>query len=222
MFPCGKCSYRHQENPAVALQDYALEILGSKAKISLLKALVRHRGKAFTVRELAKASGLSHPEVSKIVKELANRNLVKVQSIGRAYSVELNAESYAYKSIVEPLFVAERDTLRSLVSTIRPFFSDRRILSAAIFGSVARGSDSKTSDVDILLITKDKEFAHECLARASVKTISRFGLALSPTILDGERFRGMREGGLAQSILESYLLVGGKDLKEALENDKSH
>ena len=63
----------------------------------------------------------------------------------------------------------------SLVSEIAPFFDDPRIISAAIFGSVARGDEGRASDVDLLIISDDREFANECAAKAMATTLSRFG-----------------------------------------------
>jgi len=204
----------------VALRDYASEIFGSKAKIRVLRTLARHSKRVFTVRELARFSGLSHPEVSKVVKELERRGLAEVQTLGRAYSVRLNRESYIFKSVIEPLFAAERDTVRALVSTIKPFFDDDRISSVAIYGSVARGSEGRKSDVDLLVIAGDKELANERVARANDKTLSRFGLALSPLVQDENRFARRRREELESSILDSYILVSGKDLKEIVKSVK--
>lgn len=205
----------------MALHDYIAEILGSKANIHVLKALVRYKGKVFTIRELAKTAGLSHPEVSKVVKQFERRGVVKLQPVGKAQQISLNEESYILKTIVEPLITAEKDTLGSLVSTIEPFFKDERISSVAIFGSVARGLEKDVSDTDLLIIAEDKELVIECAARASTATLSRFGLALSPLIMDRDRFIRRHNSELEKSILESYILVCGEDLKEIVESGKT-
>ncbi len=205
----------------VALHDYTAEILASKASIRVLKKLVRYKGKVFTIRELARTAGLSHPTVSKVARELERRGVVKLQPVGRAYQISLNEESYVLRSVIEPLFTAERDTLSSLVSTIKPFFKDERISSVAIFGSVARGLERNASDIDLLIIADDRELANDCAARASTTTLSKFGLSLSPLIMDEGRLVRKRNGELEKSILESYTLVRGKDLKEMVESGKA-
>ena len=207
--------------PLVALHDYLTEILGSKAKVRILKTLLRYRGKVFTIRELAKTAGLYHPEVSGVVKELERRGIVKNQPVGRAYQISLNEDSYVLKSMIEPLFRAEKDTANSLISTIEPFFRDTRISSVAIFGSLVRGLERNTSDIDLLVIAKDRETANECVARASAATVSRFGLALSPLIMEEGRLIQEHNRELEKSILESYILVYGKDPKEIIESGKT-
>lgn len=202
----------------MTLHDYAPEILGSKTSIRLLRTLARYKGKVFTVRELSATAGVSHPQASKVLKELERRGVVRLQPVGKAYQVTLNHESYIVKSVIEPLFAAEKNTLDSLVSAIAPFFDDPRIISAAIFGSVARGDEGGASDVDILVISHDKEFASECAAKAMVITASRFGHALSPLILDEKKFRRDHDIDLEKSILEQYILVRGRDLREMVES----
>lgn len=202
----------------MALHDYVAEVIGSKASIRVLKALVRYRGKVFTIRELAKTAGISHPEVSTVVKELESRGVVRLQPVGRAQQVILNEESYVLKSIIEPLIAAEGNTLSSLVSAIRPFFKEKAITSVAIFGSVARGLEKRVSDIDLLIISEDRELANECTAKASRATLSTFGRGLSPLIMDEPLLIRKRGTDLVRSILGSYILVWGEDLKELVWN----
>lgn len=205
----------------MALHDYVAEVIGSKASLLVLKALVRYRGKVFTIRELAKTAGLSHPEVSMIVKELERRGVVMLQPVGRAQQVILNEQSYVLKSIVEPMIAAENNTLNSLVSAIKPLFKKKRITSVAIFGSVARGLEKRASDIDLLVVSADKEVANSCAARAGAVALSIFGLGLSPLIMDEAHFSRNRGGDLVKSILESYILVWGKDPREVAGNGKN-
>ena len=196
----------------MALHDYVDEIVGSKASIRVLKTLVRYRGKVFTIRELARTSGLSHPEVSLVVRGLERRGVARLQPVGRAHQVSLNEESYILRSIVEPLIAAETNTLKVLISTIGPSFRDKRIRAVAIFGSVAKGLEKRFSDVDLLVVSSDKDLAHECAARATAATLSKFGLGLSPLVMDEALFR--QRGELVKSILESYTMVCGRNLRE--------
>jgi len=200
----------------MALHDYVDEIVGSKASIRVLKTLVRYRGKVFTIRELARTSGLSHPGVSLVVRDLERRGVVRLQPVGRAHQVILNEESYILKSVVEPLIAAETNTLRALVSTIGAFFRDNRISSVAIFGSVARGLEKRISDVDLLIVSSDEDLANECAARATAAALSKFGLGLSPLVMDEASFR--QGGDLVESILGSYTMVCGRDLREIIGN----
>ena len=122
---------------------------------------------------------------------------------------------------MEPVFTAERETIGAVASGIGRFFRDDRIRSVVIFGSVAKGTETETSDVDLLIVTPDRELALECVSRASVMTISRFGFALSPLIMDERRLVKEAEGDLGKSILGSYILVGGRDPRELVRRGQN-
>jgi predicted nucleotidyltransferase len=204
----------------VALHDYIGEVLGKKGSVRVLKTLVHYKGKVFTIRELARTAGLSHPEVSMVVKDLESRGVVRIQPVGRAHQVILNEKSYTLKSIVEPLIAAEERTLSDLVSTIKPFFKDKRITSVVIFGSVAKGLERRHSDVDLLVVSDDKELAADCAARASATALSKYNMGLSPLIIDEAFLARRQKRNLIDSILESYTLVSGRDLREIVGNGK--
>ena len=156
---------------------------------------------------------MSHPEASSALRDMEKRGIVTLQPVGKAYQVGLSEESYILKSIVEPMFKAEENTLKTFISAVRAYFDDRRILSVAIFGSVARGTEKASSDVDILVVTDDTEFANQCVAKANIQTVAKFGFALSPLIMSRARFIRERNTELEKSILESYLMVSGLDLR---------
>lgn len=204
----------------MALHDYMDGVLGSKASLRVLRTLVRYEGKVFTVRELARTSALSHPEVSLVVKNLERRGMVKLQPVGRAYQVILNEENYVLKSIVEPMIGAEKNTLNSLVSTIRPFFKKAGVTSAVIYGSVAKGVEKETSDVDVLIVADNIETARDCAARASAAALAKFGVGLSPLVIGRTRFIRRQNENFEKSVMESYILVWGKDLKELVGSVK--
>jgi DNA-binding transcriptional ArsR family regulator len=198
----------------MSLQGYLDVIIGSRDSIKVLRTLVRYRGKVFTVRELARYSGISHPQVSKVLKNLEKKGIVRLQPVGRAYLVILNEENYMFRSVLEPLVRAEENTLNALVTEIQPFFQREGIISVAIFGSVAKGSDTERSDVDVLIIAEDREAAIDSVTRASPVAIKKFGVGLSPLIMSRLEFIKGQNRDLLDSILESYRMVWGKDLKD--------
>ena len=199
---------------AVALHDYLTEVLGSKASIRVLKTLVQYKGKVFTIRDLARTAGLSHPEVALVVRNLEKRGVVRLQPVGRAYQVILNEESYVLNSIVRPVVKAEEETLGAVIHAIKPFFNDESIKSVAVFGSAAKGLEGEHSDIDTLIIADHRELATERVANANTETVSKFGLGLSPLIMNEGTFAKRKKQDLGKSILESYKMVRGKDLKE--------
>lgn len=55
-----------------------------------------------------------------LLRNLEKRGIVKLQPVGKAYQVSLNKDSYILKSVVEPIFVAEQNTIRALIHQLGP------------------------------------------------------------------------------------------------------
>lgn len=104
-------------------------------------------GKGF-ISQIARDIGVSKGEVSKSVKFLKERGLVASEQSGR------NMICYVDRRL--PVFVHLRRAFNLLeiapaVMVLRPW-ADKIIL----FGSCAEGSDTTDSDIDLLVITRDK------------------------------------------------------------------
>ena len=193
------------------------QLFGSRVSISLVRALINYSGKIFTVRKLAEAAGVSPSEAAVIVQQLEKQGIVKLQPVGRSYLVSLNDKSYVLNRILMPIVKAEKETLDELVSMLRRYLSGKSIISAAIFGSVARMNEREDSDVDVLLVSNDFDAASAAVAKAMEEVSSTFHNRLSPLILSEKELKAKKNDRLVRSILENYIPITGKDLKELVK-----
>ena len=110
------------------LHNYLDQLLGSKSSISVLRTLMQHKGKIFTIRRLAREASVSHPQVSDTVTKLERLGVVQVQPIGRSHQVTLNEEIYVLKDIVEPMFMAEEQTYNQMIHFLKNYLSTKKSL----------------------------------------------------------------------------------------------
>lgn len=114
-------------------------------------------------RDLSKLSGISQADISKIERGLGNPSLSTISRIMSATGNSLNMDYVLASENIsahietrkenldsEILQLAEESALR-----IRSSFGDR-VSQIILFGSCARGENTKDSDVDIALILKGK------------------------------------------------------------------
>ncbi|HJU13985.1 MAG TPA: nucleotidyltransferase domain-containing protein [Candidatus Nitrosotalea sp.] len=193
---------------------YLENVLGTKAGISILRALVRHKGKVFTVRGLARDAGVSGVEASRTVGQFERYGIVSVQPVGRAYQVTLNDSSYILNSVIRPVLESESRTVGKMISALARHMKTPGIISAAVFGSVARGEEVEDSDIDLLVISDHYDRAVEAVADASEEISSTFHGRLSPLIFDRKKFRAKKNDALVRSIISSYILVAGKEIEK--------
>lgn len=193
---------------------YLEQLLGTKATISILRSLVKYKGKTFTVRGLAKDSNISNVEASRTVEQLERFGIVRIQPVGRAYQLFLNNHSYVLNKIVEPILLAEDKTFSELILILAKHLITKKIISAAIFGSVAKGEEKGDSDIDLLVVSDDFDYATEVVASASEDVSEVFHTRVSPIIFTKKEFISKEKRELVRSILSNYILVAGLKLEK--------
>ncbi|MGI0023937.1 MAG: nucleotidyltransferase domain-containing protein [Nitrososphaera sp.] len=199
------------------LHGYLERLFGSKVAISLVRTLVIYRGKVFTVRGLADTARVSSSEAAVVVGQLEKYGIIRIQPVGRSHMVSLNEKSYAFKSIIRPMLRAEQETVAELASALKKHLSDKSVISAAVFGSVARGEEREDSDIDLLVVSDDFDRVIALVSRAQEEVSLTFGSRLSPIILSKKDFMTKRNGRLVHSIIDSYIAVAGKDPRQMIE-----
>src|SRR3989344_4190382 len=68
-------------------------------------------------------------------------------------------------------------------------FKDKKIISLALFGSLAKGEEDFNSDIDLLIITKNKKLASQISEKCNLEIIDKFGNVLMPYILNKNEFK---------------------------------
>ena len=201
--------------------DYLEQIFSVPTSISLIKALVRYRGKVFTIRGLSRVAHVSPSQSALITKKLEKLGVVRVQPVGRSALVSLNEESYILNRIMRPMIRAEEGTLNELLSVLRRNLGKDKIVSAILFGSISRREEREDSDIDLLVISNDFEYASRLLSKAGEQVYSIFCNRLSPMIMSERELRLKRKSDLLKSIEASHTNVAGRPLEEILkrEND---
>jgi predicted nucleotidyltransferase len=192
-------------------QNYLEVLLGSRVKVKILRTLCRHRGKEFTIRELADFLNVSHTGVRKVLSDLYKMNAVRIRVIGKSHAVTVNTESYA-AGLVDKVFKMEGETLRELVKLVAKKLGDPSITSALIFGSVARGEEEPLSDIDLFILTEDKEKAESAVSELQREVSNRFGNAISPYVLSEEDLADEDKLQILEEIRKKHIVVRGKPL----------
>jgi predicted nucleotidyltransferase len=192
-------------------RNYLEMLLGSRVKVKVLRTLCRHRGKEFTIRELAEFLNVSHMGVRKALNDLYKMNAIRIRVIGKSHTIALNAESYAGE-LSDKVFRTEEETLGELVKLLKKGLSDPAITSALIFGSVARGEEDPLSDIDLFILTKDKEKAEVAISELQREVSNRFGNAISPYILSQGQLADKDKSQILEEIRKKHIVVRGEPL----------
>jgi len=198
-------------------RKYIEDILGDTAVIGILRTMINYGGKVFTVRSLAREANVTHNETALAVEKLKTYGIISIQPVGRAYHLKLNKKNYILKKIIEPIFDAEKNTFNELLGILKKHLNKKGIISAVLFGSVSRKEEKKDSDIDLLLIANNIDYANQVSSDAIEEVAEVFHSKISPIIFTGKEFASKRNITLANSILSNHTMICGKSLEVLLK-----
>lgn len=167
-------------------------------------------GRSFYATELIGLAGVGSGAVQRELARLVQGGLVTARAIGNQKHYQANPEAPIYAELcgivqktvglAEPL----REALAPLIAHIRAAF---------VYGSVAKGEDTSSSDIDLMLISDD--LAYPDLYMALEVVGNRLGRAVNPTIYTLAELakRVQRKDAFATRVLaqSKIWLIGGED-----------
>jgi len=127
-------------------------MIGKNNTYRILRLFFRYPTRHFQLREISRQIGLSLPAVISHVQSLEREKLVKRERVGIYDSFRANMENETYK------LYKKLDTLLVLQKEVVPYIVKECSYPTAIvlFGSASKGEDVEESDIDLLILAKEK------------------------------------------------------------------
>lgn len=129
------------------------KLLTSKTRVKILELLILNADSEFYLRETAKRVGISPAYVKRELENLQELNLVLQRKRGNMILFKINKNSPIFEELKSIFLKTESlgDFLKGNLQKLG------EIKHALIYGSFARGVESKESDIDLLIIGSAKE-----------------------------------------------------------------
>lgn len=170
-----------------------LDILSSKTKVKIIRFLLTHEA-SMSEREIASVLKVSHMSINRTMQELFQVNFVNFVNIGKAHLWKVNRKSYAFKTLsglIKGMYEISSpvDDLKEMLFRNLP---KKTIKKAILFGSISKGLEKVDSDIDLLLLVKDKESKDKIeplLEKLSQFCLESYGNRLSPYLLTEDEMR---------------------------------
>jgi len=196
-------------------------VFGRGSRVTLLRLLVRTRGER-TGREWARLAGLDHKTCHSALQGLARQGVVSARRMGNAVIYRLKDDHALVRGIIVPAFDREERLVEEYADEACREIGEK-VEAVVLYGSVARGDEEETSDVDLLFLVRDEKVARAAQARVADVMSSlarRYGSVPQIVVATARRFReGVRRGlPLFVSILQAGRVLQGMSFSEILEN----
>ena len=160
------------------------EVLFSKTQRRILGFLFGQPEKSFYSKEIVDLAGVGTGTVHRELEKLSGCNLLTVKRIGNQKHYQANPASPIFEElqgIVRKTF-GLADPLRVALG---PYID--KIKVAFIYGSIAKGTDTTESDIDLMLISD--ELTYPDLFTSISELENQLGRQINPTIYTDEDFR---------------------------------
>ena len=163
--------------PESALRFPLSTILGNEANVRVMRELSLHGGQ-LSVGTLINRTKISRPPILASLATLTRFQVVTEIGNGYARLFSLNRDSPFFAS-VQNLFATEERRFADILAAVKEcasLFGDK-VVAAWVFGSVARGEDKASSDLDVALIADAPDI--ETIQNGSIDFLAAKGKELS-------------------------------------------
>lgn len=182
-----------------------------KLELRIVDFLARE-GKEFTINEIAKQLDEYYSFMHRIITRLEKYEVIKKRKAGKAYLCSLNfsEKTMAMLKLAElekrdELYAKNKHLKLILEDFLKPLES--KIISAVLFGSYSKGVQTKESDIDILLIVKNKAGIDK-----TVKEIhAKYGKEISVVNMTEPEFAKQKEKPIIKEIIKYHHVIFGTD-----------
>lgn len=184
--------------------------IDSPAKYKIARFMAENQGRAFTVSEIARRSGVSKAQASRVLREL-HPDFLSSKKFGRSVVYLLNTDTEVKKKVVG-LLRSEKDLLLGTLEKFSRKMEKENIMSVCLFGSALRYGIGKDSDIDILVVHRGNVHKDAFYSLAASLT-EKSGLRLSLTFMEMEELRKKNRAGeesVINTIADSRPIYGAK------------
>lgn len=168
------------------------DALFSSVQQRVLAYLFGQPERSFFATELIKLAGSGSGAVQRELARLADSGLVTVTRVGTQKHYQANPKSPIFGELcaITQKTVGLAEPLREALAPLT-----ERITAAFVFGSVAKRSDTATSDIDVLVLSDDVDYADVFPALQTAE--AKLGRTVNPTVYTPENWRKKRKQGNA-------------------------
>jgi predicted nucleotidyltransferase/predicted transcriptional regulator len=188
----------------------------TQTEMKILEFFTMNIEKQFTIREIARQIKTSYPITHECIQKLANKNLIMIEKQGKSKLCSFN-----YKRANQDVFYTEQIEAGNLLQknkNLNVLVNDIKLKIGhsfyilLLFGSFAKGTQNKQSDIDLLMIIPESENIEKFESKIH-SIISIYPLEIHLTIINEKSFIEMLAGkdvtNVAKEVLNNHIILYG-------------
>ncbi|PXF62466.1 transcriptional regulator [Kangiella spongicola] len=199
-----------KETEAFSISD----ALFTKAQQCVLGILFAQGESSFYLNEIVRKAGMGTGAIQRELNKLVSSGLVVMQKQGNQNYYSANHKSPVYAEL-RSIAMKTFGLANVLSESITPIIDELEF--AFTYGSVAKGSDHASSDIDVLLVGVDLGYSQ--VMELFIDAEERLARTINPTILSDEEFTQRLESKqnfISKVIEQPKIWIMGKESFEAI------
>ena len=162
-------------------------ILGSKAKIKILREICKNPNRDYTVDDISKAVKMPYGTAHPAIHSLIQTKILNSKKSGHSTLVSFN-NSHVLGSDLCALLKKEGGVYQEIAKEFAKDVSKTKIKNIILFGSVARGEVLEPGDIDVMIIHKSG-FQKHGVEQTIRELMERFDVLISPLYISEHEFK---------------------------------
>lgn len=122
------------------------------ARNRVMSVLFLYPEESFSLSEIAKEAGVAKANIGKILEELCNMEMIKIEKLSKIWRIKANQTNWLYirnKIIFNLSLIYESGIVEYLID----YYNNPKAI--ILFGSFRKGEDISNSDIDIAIESDD-------------------------------------------------------------------
>ncbi len=164
---------------------------------------------ALTINQVAKELNETYSFVNRVIKEMINEGLIKKQKVGHSLLCSLNIKNDKTKALMglnevdrKQEFLEKNKEIKLIAEEI---LSEVKADSIAIFGSYAKNTQTKESDIDIFILAEEKADLTGLIRDIH----SKYGREISPILLSKKQLKKQKDKPIIREIIKYHIILAG-------------
>lgn len=183
----------------------------SDIALRIIELLLKERKECY-LREIAKKTKVSTSSVSRQLNLLKKINILDERKQGKELLYSLNLKNNTTLKLCELIetqklenFYGRNTELKLILTDLLGQTLNENLVNITIFGSLAKETHTKESDIDILMITKKKKDFTKQIRNIDAE----YGKNLSIVNLTRKELEGKKNEPLIKEIIKYHLILYG-------------
>ena len=184
-------------------------------KLKIINFLSRNAEKSFTINEISNSLEEYYSFVHRTISNLIKDGIIIKNKAGKSHLCSLNLGIEKTIALIQLSEIENRDEFYSINKELKLVLEDfvnsassqNRIITIILFGSYAKGTSTKGSDIDALLVT-GRKFNVDKIAR---EIYAKYGKEMNVVMMTPEDFKKQKGKEIIREIIKNHYVLYGAE-----------